>query len=143
MRNSDRWVTPGVVMVGLLTVAVVVLGITAAIAWLAARGVDPQPVLQLVGVIVTAVSSVSAFVLQLVNRRSVAKVERNTGVQVGALQEQSAHLGELTDGVYHLAEQLPRVAAPPPPAHAYGSAYDDTVLRRSAAPAPPPGREPA
>jgi hypothetical protein len=71
--------TPGVVCVLILAGAVVVLGVLAAVTYLTVRGFDPQPVLQLAGTLVAAVGSVGTFVVQLVARRGVAKVERQTG----------------------------------------------------------------
>lgn len=101
-RNSDRWVTPGVVCVGIITVGLVVLGTAGLVTWLAARGVDPAPVLDLTAKIATAAGSLGTLALQLVSRRTVAKTERNTGL--------------LANAVYDVADAMPR---PVVPRHAY------------------------
>lgn len=113
MRNSDRWVTPGVVCVGILTVGGVVLGVAVLVAYLAARGVDPAPVLDLTAKIATAAGSLGTLALQLVGRRTTAKVERNTGVLAAA--------------VYDVADAMPK----PVPRHAYPE-----TIEASAAPGP-------
>jgi hypothetical protein len=79
-RNSDRWVTPGVVVAVILTAGVVTLGITAALVYLAAIGRDPEPVLSMFAQIVGAITGPLAIGLQVANRASIAKAERNTGV---------------------------------------------------------------
>jgi hypothetical protein len=84
-RKSDRWITPGVVIA-----FVIVLGITAcvvalSVAYLTARGIDPDPMLKLVTTTVGALGSLGTFVLQLVNRSTTAKVERNTGMLPAAV----------------------------------------------------------
>jgi hypothetical protein len=79
VRNTDRWVTPGVIITGLLVAGVVVLSVVAAVAYLAARGVDPDPLLRLVASLVAAVGSLGTLALQLTTRATTAKVERNTG----------------------------------------------------------------
>jgi protein-S-isoprenylcysteine O-methyltransferase Ste14 len=79
-RRSDRWMTPGVAAVLVLCGTVVVLAVLAAVTYLTARGFDPQPVVQLAGTLVAAVASLGTFLAQLVNRRTTAKVERNTGL---------------------------------------------------------------
>src|SRR5215207_3316620 len=64
-RTSDRWMTPGVVVVLVLAGTVVCLGVLAAVTYLTARGFDPQPIVQLAGTLVAAVSSLGTFVVQL------------------------------------------------------------------------------
>jgi hypothetical protein len=103
MRNSDRWITPGVIIVGLLGATVCILATIAAVAWLTARGMDPQPMLQLVAVAVAALGSVGSFVVQLTNRRTTTKVERNTGNLANAVADV---VDTITPPV--------RAAAPPP-----------------------------
>jgi hypothetical protein len=78
-RASDRWVTPWVVVVLIAAGTVVVLAVLAAVTYLTARGFDPQPIVQLVGTLVAAAASAGTFLLNLAGRRTVAKVERNTG----------------------------------------------------------------
>lgn len=120
MYKSDRWVTPGVVIVGIVAVAAVVLGVVAAVTYLADRGIDPDPMLRLVAQVGSGAAGVLSLLLQLINRRTVTKTERNTGV--------------LADAVYDVADALPRpVAAPAPPRHAYG---DETRVMNGAAPGP-------
>lgn len=79
-RRSDRWVTPGVVCTAIVCGSLVVLGVAAMVAYLAARGVDAQPVVQLAGIAVGACGSAGTLVLQLVGRKTVAKIERRTGL---------------------------------------------------------------
>jgi hypothetical protein len=117
VRSSDRWVTPGVVVAGLLCGSLVVLGIAGCVTYLAQRGIDPDPVLRLLAEVGAAVSGVGSLLLQLVNRRTTTKVERNTGVLAAA--------------VYDVADALPRPAAAP--RHAYP---ETAVADMKAAPAP-------
>lgn len=79
-RTSDRWLTPAVVAVLILAGTVVVLGVLGAVTYVTVRGFDPQPVVQLAGTLVAAASALGTFVVQLVSRRGVAKVERQTGL---------------------------------------------------------------
>lgn len=79
-RNSDRWVTPGVIVAALVVCGVVALAIIGGATWLVSIGLDPAPMLTAVGAIVTALTSLSAVALQLANRATTAKIERNTGV---------------------------------------------------------------
>lgn len=117
MRSSDRWITPGVVIAGLLVSGVVVLGLAGMLTYLADRGVDPGPVLKLTGQIGGGLAGVVSLLLQLVNRKTVTKTERNTGV--------------LAEAVFEVADKLPR----PVPRHA----ADPTTVAADymgAAPAP-------
>jgi hypothetical protein len=111
VRQSDRWITPGVVVAGLLCGTVALLGVAGCVTYLADRGVDPDPMLRLVAEVGGALSGLASLLLQLVNRRTTAKVERNTGV--------------LASAVYDVADALPqpvaRHAAQPATA-AYGKA---------------------
>lgn len=84
-RDSDRWVTPGVVVAGLVVGGAVVLAITAGVVFLAYAGRDPDPVLQLLTQVVAAVSALASLVLQLVGRRTATKTERNTGELTSAV----------------------------------------------------------
>lgn len=100
LRSSDRWVTPGVIVAAILTAGVVVLGIGAGVVYLTANGRDPDPILRLVAQIVTAVGSLGTLLLQLANRQTVAKTERNTGVlagEVGVLADAVADSGRHHD----------------------------------------------
>lgn len=85
MRDSDRWITPGVVIAFLVIVGILVLATIGAVTYLTDRGLNAEPLLKLVGIAVTAASSVGSFVLQLVTRKTVTKTERNTGVMAGAV----------------------------------------------------------
>lgn len=114
MRQSDRWVTPAVIVVGLLCSTVVVLGIVGAVAYLSAEGIDPDPMLRLSAEVGAAVSGLASLALQLANRRTTAKVERNTGM--------------LTNAVYDVQDALPR-----PPRHAYP---ETRAANMAAAPSP-------
>jgi hypothetical protein len=99
--KSDRWITPGVVISGLVTAGVLVLATIASVTYLTDRGLDAEPMLKLVGVAMTAASSLGSLLLQLANRRTVTKTERNTGV--------------LASAVHGVAEALDSAAPPPPP----------------------------
>lgn len=101
MRGSDRWITPSVVITGILTAGVVLVAVVAAVAWLTDRGLDPDPMLKLVAQVGSGLAGVLSLLLQLVNRRTVTKTERNTGV--------------LASAVYDVADAMPK----PVPRHAY------------------------
>lgn len=121
VRSSDRWVTPAVVVAGLLVVGVVLLALIGATAWLTHQGVDVDPMLQLMREWVTTAAALGALALQLANRSSVTKTERNTG----QLKSETA---ALAGAMYEVADALPR----PVPRHA----STDTAYLREAAPAP-------
>jgi hypothetical protein len=113
VRSSDRWVTPGVIVVGIVCATVAVLGSVACVTYLTERGVDPDPMLKLVGEVVAAVSGFASLLLQLVNRRTTTKVERNTGVL-------ASHTDALASAVYDVADAMPRPVPPAaPPRHLY------------------------
>ena len=78
-RASDRWVTPGVVVAGLLVAGAVTLGVTAALVYLVAIGRDPEPVLSMLAQVIGVITGPAMVALQLANRASIAKAERNTG----------------------------------------------------------------
>jgi hypothetical protein len=100
-------------------VGVVLLALIGACAWLAREGVDIDPMLQLMREWVTTVAAIGALALQLANRSSVTKTERNTG--------------QLANAVYEVADAMPRVV-PPAARHA---PHDATAyLEREAAPTP-------
>lgn len=121
MRNSDRWVTPGVVITALLGVVVCLLATIAAVTWLTARGLDPSPMLKLVAQVGSGLAGLLSLVLQLAQRRTVAKTEANTG-----LLATKTH--ELAGAVYEVADAMPR----PLPRHG----AEDTLIGYGAAPAP-------
>jgi len=86
-RASDRWITPGVIIAALLSAGGVVATVTAGVVYLAARDVDPDPMLKLATTLVAAVGSLISVVLQLTGRTTVTKVERNTGVLAGIVAD--------------------------------------------------------
>ena len=93
-RNSDRWVTPGVVMVFLLVAGAVVTFVFGAVAYLTVRGYDPAPVVDLVATLVAAVGSIGTLAATLLQRRTTAKVERNTGLQARELMNLNDRLDD-------------------------------------------------
>jgi hypothetical protein len=118
-RASDRWITPGVVVAFLLVAGALTLATIAAVTYLTARGVDPDPMLRLAAQAVTAVGSLGTLALQLVNRATVTKVERHTGVLAGRVSE--------------------AIDALPAPAPAAAPVWDDpTAEHRVPVPAIPP-----
>jgi hypothetical protein len=122
VRNSDRLVTPGVVIVSVLVAGGCVLATIVAVAWLTARGLDPNPMLKLVGQAVTALGSLGAFLLTLTGRVQASKIERNTGLLANKTHE-------LAGAVYEVADAMPR------PVTASRHAYPETA-EQTAAPAP-------
>lgn len=86
-RKSDRWITPGVIITFLIIGGQLVAVVLASVAYLAARGVDPGPLVNLVPILVTAATSLGGFVLTLAGRSTAAKTERNTGTLPGVITE--------------------------------------------------------
>lgn len=122
-RETDRWVTPRVIVVLLVVGCVIVLGAMGSVTFLAAIGVDPSPMLDVVSKVGTLVASLAALLVQLANRRTVAKVERNTGTTPSA--------DDVADAV---ADRL----GPPPEYPPTGPLYGLHAAPRSRpAPAPP------
>ncbi len=115
-RQSDRWITPGVIVAGLLVAGVVILATVYAVTYLASIGKDPDPMLRLVAQVVTAGGSLGTLLLTLTGRSTVAKVERNTGV----LANQTHQLrGEVQEALYepparHMSDDT-SYALPPVP----------------------------
>jgi len=110
-RKSDRYVTPGVIMVALFIAGFLLAVVAGSVAYLTARGIDPDPMIKLVTTVGGALFSLGTFVLQLVNRPTAAKTERNTGVL-------AAHTSALVETVSDLAAAGPAPAtavAPRPP----------------------------
>ena len=124
---SDRWITPGVIIAGILTAGVVVAVVAAGVTYLAARGVDPDPMLRLVAEVAGACGLIGNLLLTLTQRTTVAKVERNTGVLAGAVADVAA---------------TPAPAAPEPARPAYVVDLDDDPAteygQRVPVPAVPP-----
>lgn len=118
-RQSDRWVTPSTVIVGILTAGAVLALTIAAITWLTVQGVDPDPMLKLVATIGGGLAGVLSLLLQFANRATTVKTERNTGVLMN-------HTGDIANAVYEVADAIPRPVA--------RHASDDTVQMNGAAP---------
>jgi hypothetical protein len=118
-RASDRWITPGVVMVALLVAGGLVALLIAVVGYLTVRGYDPAPLLDLTAKIVTAVGSFGTLLLTLASRRTTTKVERNTGVQASELAELKTEVGAIADKVYEEpAAPAPFITGQPRGAHA-------------------------
>jgi hypothetical protein len=132
MRQSDRWVTPGVVITGLLVAGCVAIATVAAMAWLTAKGVDPSPIVDLAAKVVTGLSALGALLLQLAQRNTVAKVERNTG----QLVDHTAGLADVVDAKLGAYED-PHETMPPgyPPPHTARLPVTPPGPRHGAAPA--------
>jgi hypothetical protein len=113
VRSSDRWLTPGVLITLILCATVCTLGVIGGVMWLTERGIDPDPMLKLAAQALAAVGGLGSFVVTLASRRTMTKVERNTG--------------HLENAVYAVHDALPR----PVPAR-----HEATVWMQSAAPAP-------
>lgn len=84
-RRSDRWLTPAVVIVGIIAAALVVVAVAVLVAYMVARGIDPAPVVQLAGTAAAGVTSLGTLILQLVGRRSQTKTERAAGILAAEL----------------------------------------------------------
>jgi hypothetical protein len=113
-RNSDRWVTPGVVMVFLVVAGLVITAVFGAVTYLTVRGYDPAPVVDLVATLVAAVGSIGTLVATLLQRKTTAKVERNTGLQARELMNLTDRLDDpgrhaYPDTTYQTARSLPPV----------------------------------
>lgn len=119
--RSDRWITPGVVVTLICAVLIGLLAVVAASAWLTSLGKDPGPMFQFVLQSIGGLTGSASLVLQLANRRTNTKTERNTG-------QQAAEIGALADAVYSVADALPR----PVPRHQ----APHTAPYMEAAPAP-------
>jgi membrane protein implicated in regulation of membrane protease activity len=117
VRNSDRWVTPGVIVAVILTAGTVVLGIAAGLVYLAALGRDPDPVLRFVVELTGTVAILLNVGMTLAGRATTAKVERNTGVlanRTGALADEVGQLVSDT-GRHHYPDTMAAPAVPPVP----------------------------
>lgn len=78
-RDSDRLVTPVVVCTALVIGGVVVLSVVAGMVVLTLRGLDPDPMLRLVAQVGGLVGGLGTLALQLADRATKAKTERNIG----------------------------------------------------------------
>ena len=108
-RASDRWLTPAVVCVLILTGGGLVALVVVAVALLTVRGYDPAPIVQLAGTMVAAASAFGTFVVQLVTRKTTAKVEREAG--------------RLANGVHGVLDELDATRG----RHTYPSGWDDAL----------------
>lgn len=93
-RQSDRWITPRVIVFGLFCATLIVLGAIGAVTYLSSIGKDPDPMLKLAAQVATAVGSLGTLVLTLTNRTTTAKVERNTGLQARELMNLNDRLDD-------------------------------------------------
>ena len=84
-RPSDRWVTPGVIIVAIIVTGVVILSVAGGVVYLTAVGRDAGPVIQLVAQVATGIGAMGSLVLQLAGRKTAAKTERNTGAVAAAV----------------------------------------------------------
>jgi hypothetical protein len=110
-RASDRWITPGVVMVGLVMGTVAVLGIVGMVGYLTARGYDPAPVVTLVANLTAAAGALGSVLLQLIGRKTQTRIERHTGLLPAKVDEVATKVEEALWVDTH-ANPLPPV--PPP-----------------------------
>lgn len=128
MRNTDRLVTPAVVVTFLLVAGVVIVSTVAGVAWLTARGLDPDPMLRLLAQVGGAVFAAGTFVMQLANNARSAKTERNTTplAPEGKPVDLAAELAAVQDAQHRMADALFEVAdsMPRPARHS----LPDTVL---------------
>jgi hypothetical protein len=127
-RASDRWITPGVVMVGLLVAGGLVALLISVVGYLTVRGYDPAPILDLTAKLVTAVGSFGTLLLTLAARRTTTKVERNTGLLASEVKD-------IADKVYEEPPPpRPLITSAPRGAH---HAAGDTSSLPPVPPAPP------
>lgn len=110
-RDTDRWITPRVVAWALFLATVLVLAVIAAITYLTARGLDPDPMLSLVAKIATAIGTLGTLALQLSGRATITKVERNTG-QLATAVDTTA---EKVDAALWVDQQHTAALPPVPP----------------------------
>lgn len=127
-RRSDRWVTPGVIVWGMLLGTLLLLAVIGSITFLTWRGLDPDPMIRLTANVAAAVGTVGTFVLQLVTRRTTTNVETKVGQLVPAVVDT---LDELD-----AARAMGRHADPAPEPASDATAFLDPGTR----PHPFPGR---
>jgi hypothetical protein len=110
-RASDRYITPGVVCVGLVMGTVIVLSIVGVVGYLTARGHDPAPITSLTANLIGAAGGLATLVVQLVTRKTQARIERHTGLLPAKVDEVATKVEEALWVDTH-ANPLPPV--PPP-----------------------------
>lgn len=99
-RTSDRLLTPGVVVVALLMGGGCLALVIASVTYLAAQGLDPDPMLRLVAEATGAVGVLINLMLTIGGRAGVAKVERTTGRDLPAkVDDVATELGLLAKKV--------------------------------------------
>ncbi|MET0996266.1 MAG: hypothetical protein ABWY20_20265 [Mycobacterium sp.] len=103
--KSDRWITPGVVVTLIIAVTIGLLAVVTAAAWLTSLGKDPGPMYDFVTGAIGGLTGSASLVLQLANRKTATKTERNTGALLN-------HTGDLTNAVYEVADAMPRIRPP-------------------------------
>jgi hypothetical protein len=106
-RDTDRWVTPRVVVWGLLAATIVVLAAIGSVTYLTAIGKDPSPMLDVVSQVGTAVAALGALAVQLANRATVTKVERNVNQQTKATEDLAAVVADQAPLAYGYPETIP------------------------------------
>ena len=117
LRNSDRWVTPGVIVALIVGAVFVVCAITGAITYLASIGVDPDPILQSISSYTTAIAAVTGLLLQLWNRATQTKVETHAGTAASGVEDVKSDVAQVRSDVQYIADSLElagRHAYPPP-----------------------------
>ena len=110
-RASDRYITPGVVMVGLVMGTLVVLAIVGVVGYLTARGYDPAPIVTLTANLIGAVGGLGTLIVQLVTRKTTARIERNTGLLPAQVEQVATNV----DAALWVDEQPHTQALPPVP----------------------------
>ena len=130
MRDSDRWITPRVIVAGLLVAGFVICAITAGMVYLASIDKDPDPVLRMIGEMTTAISALGALVLQLWNRVTTTKVETHAGTAASGVEDVKSDVAQVRSDVQYIADSLELAGR-----HA-ADAYPPT-MERGTAPAVP------
>lgn len=99
-RNSDRWVTPGVVVAAIVVGGVLVLSVVAAMVYLTVAGLDPDPMLKLSAQVGGGLAAMLNLWLSLATRATAAKTERNTGTLLRQAEADAPgrHAAPGTDG---------------------------------------------
>jgi hypothetical protein len=117
-----------VVVTFLLVAGVCIVATIGGVAWLTARGLDPDPMLRLLAQVGGAVFAAATFVMQLANNARSAKTERNTAPLApdGKPLDLPGELAAVQAAQHRMADALSEVAdALPPPAR---HAYPETVM---------------
>jgi hypothetical protein len=109
-RKSDRWITPGVIIAAIITTGLAITGVALAVAYLSARGVDPDPMLKLVAQVGTGCGVLLNIVLVLAGRATSSKVERNTGVLAGTVADVAGTVADVADAVTAQSAAAPQAA---------------------------------